>query len=75
MSSEYGGYQIATPPPYYTTKSTYATSTYYAKALKFYTTKAQELRNRFRCPNLHHRGSKYYTTKYAAPVYYAEVPK
>ncbi|EFX67850.1 hypothetical protein DAPPUDRAFT_260982 [Daphnia pulex] len=38
MSSGYGGYQTATPPSYYTTKSTYATSTYYTEPHKYYTT-------------------------------------
>ncbi|EFX71572.1 hypothetical protein DAPPUDRAFT_255601 [Daphnia pulex] len=37
MSSEYCGYQTATPPPYYTTKSTYAISTYYTESPKYYT--------------------------------------
>jgi hypothetical protein len=36
MSFGYGGYRTATPPPYYTTKSTYVTSTNYTEALKYY---------------------------------------
>jgi hypothetical protein len=55
MSSWYGGYQTATPPPYYS-KATYATTSYYAEALEYYTTKAL----------------KYCTTTYAAPSYYTD---
>jgi hypothetical protein len=40
MSPGYGGYQTATPPPYYIT--TYATAIYYTEASKYYTTKAPE---------------------------------
>ncbi|EFX71527.1 hypothetical protein DAPPUDRAFT_255722 [Daphnia pulex] len=58
MSSEYCGYQTATPPPYYTTKSTYAASTYYTEAPKNYTTELS--------------APAYYYYKTEAPVYYAK---
>jgi hypothetical protein len=42
MSSWYGGYQTATPPPYYP-KATYATTSYCTEVFKYYTTKAPDL--------------------------------
>jgi hypothetical protein len=41
MSPGYGGYQTATPPPYYP-KATYATTSYCPEVYKYYTTKAPE---------------------------------
>ncbi|EFX88129.1 hypothetical protein DAPPUDRAFT_234884 [Daphnia pulex] len=78
MPSGCGGYQATTPPsPYNTTKSTYATSTYYAEALKLkscvkdysariYISKAADYYTT--------DAPKYYNTKYAAPVYYTKAP-
>jgi hypothetical protein len=63
MSPGHGGYQETatkdyyTSPPYYATKSTYATSIYYAEAPKCYTTKAQELRDKLCSPELHHQSA------------------
>ena len=64
MSPEHGGYQATaakyyytTSPPYYTTTSRYATSTNYAEAPKCYSTTAQDLRYKLRCPELHHLGA------------------
>ncbi|EFX62410.1 hypothetical protein DAPPUDRAFT_336986 [Daphnia pulex] len=42
MSSWYGGYQTATPPPYYP-KATYATTSSCTEVFKYYTTKAPDL--------------------------------
>ena len=42
MSPGYGGYQTATPPPYYP-KATYAPTSYCTKVYKYYATKAPEL--------------------------------
>jgi hypothetical protein len=41
MSPGYGGYQTATPPPYYP-KATYATTSSCTEVFKYYTTKAPE---------------------------------
>jgi hypothetical protein len=41
MSPGYGGYQTATPPPYYP-KTTYATTSYCTEVYNYYTTKASE---------------------------------
>ncbi|EFX71533.1 hypothetical protein DAPPUDRAFT_327140 [Daphnia pulex] len=59
ISSGYGGCQTATPPPYYKTKSTYATSTYYTEAPKYYTTELSD-------PAYYTDALKYYS----APSYY-----
>jgi hypothetical protein len=58
-SPGYGGYQTATPPPYYTT--TYATTSYYTENAQLGL-------------QLHHQGSRC-TTTYAAPSYYTAAPK
>jgi hypothetical protein len=42
MFPGYGGYQTATPPPYYP-KATYATTSYCTLVYKYYATKAPEL--------------------------------
>jgi hypothetical protein len=42
MFPGYGGYQTATPPPYYP-KATYATTSYCTEVYKYYATKAPEL--------------------------------
>jgi hypothetical protein len=73
MSPGYGGYQTATPPPYYP-KATYATTSYCTGVYKYYTTKAPEFytttysapsyytkateQDYACCPILLHRGSQ-----------------
>jgi hypothetical protein len=71
MSSEFGGYQTATPPPYCTTQSTYATSTYYTEAPKNYTTESSA--SAYYTDAFKYFSSSYYKTE--APVYYTKATK
>ncbi|EFX89761.1 hypothetical protein DAPPUDRAFT_94706 [Daphnia pulex] len=66
MSSWYGGYQIATPPPYYP-KATYATTSYCTEVFKYYTTKAPDFNSTtYAAPSHYDDAPKYYS----APSYY-----
>ncbi|XP_046641525.1 uncharacterized protein LOC124326647 [Daphnia pulicaria] len=58
MSSEYGGYQTSTPPPYCTTQSTYATSTYYTDAFKYFSSSYYKTE----APVYYTKATEYYTT-------------
>ncbi|EFX76503.1 hypothetical protein DAPPUDRAFT_107003 [Daphnia pulex] len=71
MSSWYGGYQTATPPPYYP-KATYATTSYCTEVFKYYTTKAPDLNNTtYAAPSHYTDALKYYS----APSYYTTKAK
>ncbi|EFX88786.1 hypothetical protein DAPPUDRAFT_311152 [Daphnia pulex] len=66
MSSWYGGYQTATPPPYYP-KATYATTSSCTEVFKYYTTKAQEFYSTtYAAPSHYTDAMKFYS----APSYY-----
>ncbi|EFX84887.1 hypothetical protein DAPPUDRAFT_314450 [Daphnia pulex] len=66
MSSWYGGYHTATPPPYYP-KATYATTSYCTEVFKYYTTKAPDLNSTtYAAPSHYTDALKYY----CAPSYY-----
>ncbi|XP_046440909.1 uncharacterized protein LOC124191909 [Daphnia pulex] len=66
MSPWYGGYQTATPPPYYP-KATYATTSYCTEVFKYYTVKAPDLNSTtYAAPSHYTDGVKYY----CAPSYY-----
>ncbi|EFX86725.1 hypothetical protein DAPPUDRAFT_307911 [Daphnia pulex] len=66
MSSWYGGYQIATPPPYYP-KATYATTSYCTEVFKYYTTKAPDFNSTTYAAPIHYTDALKY---YCAPRYY-----
>ncbi|EFX85852.1 hypothetical protein DAPPUDRAFT_313712 [Daphnia pulex] len=71
MPSWYGGYQTATPPPYYP-KATYATTSYCTEVFKYYTTKAPDLNNTtYAAPSHYTDALKYYS----APSYYTTKAK
>jgi hypothetical protein len=70
MSPGQGGYQTATPPPYYTT--TYATTSYYTEVaqlgLQFKPPRIQIITPQLvLLPELHYQSAEYYTE---APEYY-----
>ncbi|EFX77716.1 hypothetical protein DAPPUDRAFT_105916 [Daphnia pulex] len=66
MSSWYGGYQTATPPPYYS-KATYATTSYCIEVYKYYTTKSPQFyTTTYAAPSHYTDALKYYS----APSYY-----
>jgi hypothetical protein len=66
MSPGYGGYQTATPPPYYP-KATYAPTSYCTKVYKYYTTKTPEFyTTTYAAPRHYTDVLKYYS----APSYY-----
>jgi hypothetical protein len=66
MSSWYGLYQTATPPPYFP-KATYATTSYCTEVYKYYTTKAPEFyTTTYAAPSHSNDALKYYS----APSYY-----
>jgi hypothetical protein len=66
MSSWYGGYQTATPPPYYP-KATYATTSSCTEVFKYYTTKAPEFYSTtYAAPSHYTDAMKFY----CAPSYY-----
>jgi hypothetical protein len=66
MSPGYGGYQTATPPPYYP-KATYATTSYCTEISKYYTTKTPEFyTTTYAAPSHSTDALKYYS----APSYY-----
>ncbi len=89
MSSWYGWYQTATPPPYYS-KATYATTSYCTEVFKYYTTKASDFNSttyaalsfRFLEAALscyveqkyYTDAQIYYTTAYATPSYNTAAP-
>jgi hypothetical protein len=61
MSSWYGGYQTATPPPYYP-KATYATTSSCTDVFKYYTTKAPEFYSTtYAAPSHYTDALKYYS--------------
>jgi hypothetical protein len=61
MSPGYGGYQTATPPPYYP-KATYATTSSCTEVFKYYTTKAPEFyTTTYAAPRHYTEALKYYS--------------
>ncbi|XP_046445186.1 uncharacterized protein LOC124194848 [Daphnia pulex] len=88
MSPRYGGYQTATPPPYYP-KATYATTSYCTEVYKYYTTKASEFCTITYAAPSHYtdalkcysalsycttKATEYYMSTHAAPSYYNDSP-
>jgi hypothetical protein len=62
MSPGYGGYQTATPPPYYP-RVTNATISYCTEISKYYTTKAPEFyTTTYAAPSNYTEALKYYST-------------
>ncbi|EFX80816.1 hypothetical protein DAPPUDRAFT_318241 [Daphnia pulex] len=73
MSSWYGGYQTATPPPYYP-KATYATTSYCTEVFKYYTNKAPDLNSTtYAAPSHYTDALNCYTE--APADYYTEAAK